>query len=64
MKLHCTNCNYEFTPKSGKIPLKCPYCDKTETIEKVKEMQEWIDELDDREEEKKAIQDSIKQSGK
>ena len=45
MKLNCTNCNYQYTPKSEKIPARCPYCDKTGTVEKVKEMQEWIDEF-------------------
>ncbi|MBI2142641.1 hypothetical protein HYU15_04110 [Candidatus Woesearchaeota archaeon] len=45
MKLHCTNCNYQFTPKTGKMPSRCPYCDKSGTVEKVKQMQEWIDEF-------------------
>ncbi len=46
MKLTCTSCNYQYTPKNPKIPDRCPYCSKPGTVEKVKEMQEWIDEFD------------------
>ncbi|MBI2134125.1 hypothetical protein HYU11_05600 [Candidatus Woesearchaeota archaeon] len=52
MKVHCTNCNYQYSPRSGKMPSKCPYCDKQGSIEKIKEMQQWIDEIADEEVEK------------
>ncbi|MBN2454272.1 hypothetical protein JXB11_01875 [Candidatus Woesearchaeota archaeon] len=42
----CSNCNYKFEPK-GKVPNKCPYCDKEGTLSKSKSMQEWIDEVSD-----------------
>ncbi len=52
MKLHCTNCNYQFTPRSGKVPVKCPYCDRQGSVEKIKEVQEWLDEITGEEDEK------------
>jgi len=55
MKLHCINCNYQYTPKTGKVPSKCPYCSKDGTLEKVKDIQGWIDELADRENEKEEM---------
>jgi predicted Zn-ribbon and HTH transcriptional regulator len=46
-KLFCTSCNYTFKPRvSGKAPSRCPYCDKERTLEPVKSMQEWIDEVE------------------
>lgn len=45
-KYFCTNCKYSFTPKSNSpLPNRCPYCDKKGTIEPVKTMQEWLDEV-------------------
>ena len=51
-KLYCTNCNYQFTPKTGHVPNRCPYCDKTGTIEKVMQMQDLIDDVGRQEAEK------------
>ena len=45
MKLYCTSCNYQFVPKTGKMPDRCPYCDKTGTVEKVAEVQDIIDDV-------------------
>ncbi len=46
-KYFCTKCSYTFRPKvTGKVPDRCPYCDKKGVIEKVKSMQEWIDEVE------------------
>ncbi len=45
MKLHCSNCSYQFTPKTGKAPQRCPYCSKEGCLEKAKEMQDLIDEF-------------------
>ncbi|MBS3132582.1 hypothetical protein J4470_00435 [Candidatus Woesearchaeota archaeon] len=42
----CSNCNYRFTPKSAeKIPETCPYCNKPETLERVKGAQDYLDEI-------------------
>lgn len=43
-KYGCASCNYQFTPKKDKTPLLCPFCGKTGTVEKIKLMQEFIDE--------------------
>jgi DNA-directed RNA polymerase subunit RPC12/RpoP len=26
MKYRCANCNYRFSPKTDKVPNRCPYC--------------------------------------
>ncbi len=45
-KFFCTSCNYTFRPRiAGKVPSRCPYCDKEGTLKQVKSMQEWIDEV-------------------
>ncbi len=44
-KLYCTSCNYQFVPKTDKMPDKCPYCDRPGTLEKVKQMQDLIDDV-------------------
>ena len=45
MKLRCNMCDYQFSPKTGKAPNKCPYCDRIGTLEKVKDMQDLINEV-------------------
>lgn len=45
LKLYCTNCNYQFAPKTDKMPNRCPYCDKLGTIEKASQMQDLIDDV-------------------
>ena len=41
----CGNCGYRITPKQpGKVPDKCPYCNKPETLEPVKSAQDYLDE--------------------
>ncbi|MBI1969099.1 hypothetical protein HYS48_00255 [Candidatus Woesearchaeota archaeon] len=30
----CRKCNYQFTPKTGKIPNKCPYCSDEQQLVK------------------------------
>ena len=52
MKLYCTSCNYQFAPKTDKLPKRCPYCDKIGTIEKVAQMQDLIDDVGRQEAEK------------
>ena len=47
----CTGCNYKFAPKTGKVPARCPYCDKVGTLQKAKQMQDWLDEVDSDKEE-------------
>lgn len=44
-KLYCTNCNYQFVPKTDNMPARCPYCDKTGTLEKATQAQDFIDEV-------------------
>ena len=51
-KLYCTSCNYQFVPKTDKMPNRCPYCDKIGTVEKVAQMQDLIDEVGRNEAEK------------
>ncbi len=46
-KVICSNCNYNFIPRTGKIPPRCPYCDKTGTLQKSKKVQDWLDEIND-----------------
>ena len=42
---YCTNCGYKFTPKNPEsLPENCPYCNKPETLEKVKSAQDYLDE--------------------
>lgn len=42
----CSNCNYRFTPKTPeKVPENCPYCNKPETLERVKGAQDYLDEV-------------------
>jgi len=43
-KYQCSNCKYKFTPKAGKVPSRCPYCDKP-TIAPMKGMQDLLDEV-------------------
>lgn len=45
MKLYCTSCNYQFEPKTEKVPNRCPYCNKVGSIEKASQMQDFIDEV-------------------
>lgn len=45
-KLHCTACNYKFIPKNV-IPKACPYCGKLGTLIRSKDMQDWINEVDE-----------------
>lgn len=45
MKLYCTSCNYQFVPKTDKLPDKCPYCDRAGTLEKATQAQDLIDEV-------------------
>ncbi len=45
IKLYCTSCSYQFVPKTGKMPTRCPYCDRTGTVEKASQMQDIIDEV-------------------
>ncbi len=28
----CKMCNYQFIPRSGKVPTKCPYCEGVNTL--------------------------------
>ncbi|MBI2664097.1 hypothetical protein HYX10_02005 [Candidatus Woesearchaeota archaeon] len=43
----CGNCMYKFTPKSAeKMPKSCPYCNKPDTLEKVKSAQDYLEEVD------------------
>ena len=44
-KLYCTSCNYQFVPKTEKVPNRCPYCDKLGTVEKVMQMQDLLDDV-------------------
>ena len=44
-KLYCTSCNYQFVPKTEKVPDRCPYCDKLGTVEKVMQMQDLLDDV-------------------
>jgi predicted RNA-binding Zn-ribbon protein involved in translation (DUF1610 family) len=46
-KLYCTSCNYQFVPKTGKVPDSCPYCEKKGGIEKTKQVQDLINEVVD-----------------
>lgn len=41
----CSNCNYKFSPKTGVFPKRCPYCDKVGTLQKSKQMQDFLDEV-------------------
>lgn len=43
--LYCTNCGYKFTPKTEAMPENCPYCNKPETLEKLRNMQDYLDEV-------------------
>jgi len=46
MRYRCNNCNYTFELKEGKrLPKKCPYCSKENSLERVKTAQELIDEV-------------------
>jgi phage FluMu protein Com len=48
MRYRCRNCNYLYELKEGKrVPKKCPYCSKDESLEKVKSAQELLDEVGD-----------------
>ncbi|MDD5086424.1 MAG: hypothetical protein PHV16_01600 [Candidatus Nanoarchaeia archaeon] len=47
IKLRCKECNYRFTPKKSVMPRICPFCGKEGTLEKVKPMQQIIDEVVD-----------------
>ena len=41
----CGNCGYKFTPKNpAKVPENCPYCNKPETLERVKSAQDYLNE--------------------
>jgi len=31
-KLACTRCDFKWKTKTGKIPLRCPYCGKEGTV--------------------------------
>ncbi len=44
-KLYCTSCNYQFVPKTEKVPNRCPYCDRLGTVEKVMQMQDLLDDV-------------------
>ncbi len=47
-QLHCTNCDYKFTPKKAdKMPENCPYCNTPESLEKEKTAQDLLDEVRD-----------------
>ena len=42
----CSNCNYKLTPKSPeKVPENCPYCNKPETLERVRSAQDYLEEV-------------------
>jgi len=42
----CSNCNYRFTPKTPEnIPANCPYCNKPDTLDKVKSAQDYLEEI-------------------
>lgn len=49
MQYQCYYCKYKF--KSNKTPLKCPYCEKTGTVTRLKSADELVKEVssDDRE---------------
>ena len=43
---YCTNCGYKFNPRNpAKVPSICPYCNKPDTVEKVKDAQDLLDEV-------------------
>ncbi len=45
-RYRCTNCNYVFELKPGKkIPKKCPYCAKENSLVPEKTAQELLDEV-------------------
>ncbi len=46
-KVKCSSCGFEFEVKSGKIPKKCPYCDKEGTLERKKSAQELLEEVEE-----------------
>lgn len=42
----CSNCGYKFIPKNpAKVPETCPYCNKPETLERVKSAQDYLNEV-------------------
>lgn len=42
----CNNCGYKFTPKNPtKVPENCPYCNKPETLERVKSAQDYLNDV-------------------
>jgi len=43
MQYQCYYCKYKF--KSSKTPTKCPYCEKTGTITRLKSANELVDEV-------------------
>lgn len=47
-QVNCSSCNYKFVPKTGKLPQRCPYCDRVGTLQKAKQMQDWLDEVDEK----------------
>ncbi len=46
MRYKCSNCNYILeVPEGKKLPVRCPYCAKENTLQRVKTAQEFIDEV-------------------
>ncbi|MFT4309025.1 MAG: hypothetical protein ACMXYL_00890 [Candidatus Woesearchaeota archaeon] len=46
IKVQCVDCSYQFRAKPEKLPKRCPYCSKAGSVQRIKQMQEWIDEVD------------------
>ena len=32
-KLSCSNCKFKWTTSTGKVPRRCPYCGKDDTVQ-------------------------------
>jgi predicted Zn-ribbon and HTH transcriptional regulator len=47
IKVQCVDCSYAFTAKESRLPKRCPYCSKEGSVQRIKQMQEWIDEVGD-----------------
>ena len=42
-KLRCAKCDFQWTSKTGMIPMRCPYCGKERQIEDTEVKSEFID---------------------
>ena len=47
VKLTCTSCNFKWNSSTGKVPTRCPYCARDNTVMDLDESQAKFVDVDD-----------------